>query len=73
MFCERTKEGAAQATAGEFQEERKNGEASLRALQKGTNVHVDKTNKKWSAALTVSVSNKIFFLQIWNETYVKKL
>jgi hypothetical protein len=37
MFCERTKEGAAQATARKFQEE-----------------------TKWSAALTVSVPNKVF-------------
>jgi hypothetical protein len=34
MFCERTKEGAAQTTVGEFQEETKNGEATVRAQQK---------------------------------------
>jgi hypothetical protein len=34
MFCERTNEGAAQTTTGEFQEETKNGEATLRAQKK---------------------------------------
>jgi hypothetical protein len=35
MFCERTKEGAAQATAGEFQEETRNVEATVRIQQQG--------------------------------------
>jgi hypothetical protein len=40
----------------------------------GTNVSWKKTNKKWTAALTVSVSNKIllFCYRPRNETYVKK-
>jgi hypothetical protein len=46
MFCERTKEVATQANAGEFQEETKNGEATVNNSTKGTNVHWDKTNKK---------------------------
>jgi hypothetical protein len=33
MFCERTKEGAAQATAGEFKEETRNVEANVRIQQ----------------------------------------
>jgi hypothetical protein len=45
MFCERTKEGADETTAGEFQEATKKGEATMRAQQKGTNIHVGKTNK----------------------------
>jgi hypothetical protein len=40
----------------------------------GTNVHWEKANKKWGAALTVSVSSKILLLcyRSQNETYVKK-
>jgi hypothetical protein len=46
MFCEKTKEGAAQTTAGNCpQEEVRNGEATVRTQQKGTKVHEDKTNK----------------------------
>jgi hypothetical protein len=45
MFCETAKEEAAQATAGEFQEETKNGEATVDNSTKRTNVHWDKTNK----------------------------
>jgi hypothetical protein len=46
MSCEKTKEGAAQTTAGKFsQEEARNGEATMKTQQKGTNVHGDKTNK----------------------------
>jgi hypothetical protein len=33
MFCERTKEEAAQATAGEFQKETRKGEATVRTQQ----------------------------------------
>jgi hypothetical protein len=33
MFCERTKEGAAQATARKFQEETRNVEATMRIQQ----------------------------------------
>jgi hypothetical protein len=52
MFCEKTKEGAVQTTAGKCsQEEARNGEATVRTQLKGTNVHGYKTNKKWSAAL----------------------
>jgi hypothetical protein len=35
MFCERMKEGAAQATAGEFQEETMKVEAAVRIQQQG--------------------------------------
>jgi hypothetical protein len=38
----------------------KERESHCENLQKGTNVYENKTNQKWSAALTVSVSNKIF-------------
>ncbi len=58
MFCERTKGGAAQTTAGEFQEETKNREATVRAKQKEQMFTGTKT--KMEAALTVSMSNKIF-------------
>jgi hypothetical protein len=45
MFCERTKEGATLATAGEFQEETKNRGSHHEDSTKGTNFHGDKTNK----------------------------
>jgi hypothetical protein len=45
MFCDRTKGGATQATAGEFQEETRNRDATVRTQQKGTNINMDKTNK----------------------------
>jgi hypothetical protein len=51
MFCERTKGGAAQTTAGEFREETKNGEATVRAKQKEQMFIGTKT--KMEAALTV--------------------
>jgi hypothetical protein len=55
------KKGAAQTTTGKFsQEGARNREATVRTQQKGKNVHENKTNKKWSAALTMCVSNKIF-------------
>ncbi len=38
----------------------------------GTNVHWEKTNKKWGAALTVSVPILLFCYRSQNETYVKK-
>ncbi len=38
MLCEKTKEGAAQATAGNFsQEEKRNGVATVRTQQRKTN------------------------------------
>jgi hypothetical protein len=65
MICEKTKEGAAQTTAGKCsQEEARNGEATVRTQQKGTNVHGNKANKKCSAALTVSNKFFLFFLQV---------
>jgi hypothetical protein len=45
MFCERTKEGAAQATAGEFQEEKRNGEATMRIQQQEQMFTGTKMNK----------------------------
>jgi hypothetical protein len=37
---------------------------------KGANVHEKKTNPKWRAALTVSVSNKFFSFRFQSETYI---
>jgi hypothetical protein len=45
MFCERTKEGAAQATAGEFQEETRSGEATVRIQQQEQMFTRTKMNK----------------------------
>jgi hypothetical protein len=58
--CKRTKEGTAQATAGEFHEETMYREATVDST-KGTNVHWNKMNKNEAQRLTVSVSNTVFF------------
>jgi hypothetical protein len=67
------KEGAAQAMAGEFQEETRKVEATVRIQQQGQMFTGKKTNKNWSAALTVAVSNKIllFCYRSQNQIYVK--
>jgi hypothetical protein len=74
MFCERTKERAAQAMAGEFQGETRNVEATLR-IQQQEQMFTGQNKQKWSASLTMSMSNKIllFCYGSRNETYVKKL
>ncbi len=75
MFCKRTKEGAAQTTAGDFQEETRDVEATVRIQQQEQMFTVKKNEQKWSTALTVSVSNKILFFCYRSryEIYVKKL
>jgi hypothetical protein len=74
MFCESTKEGAAQAMAGEFQGETRNVEVTVR-IQQQVQIFIGQNKQKWSAALTMSMSNKIllFCYRSRNETYVKKL
>jgi hypothetical protein len=74
MFCERTKEGAAETTAGEFQEETKNWEAPVRTQQKGTNVHRDKTKMdRCPDRVHVQQDFLLFCYRSQSETYVKKL
>jgi hypothetical protein len=53
MFCKRTKEVAAQATAGEFQEETRNVEATVR-IQQREQMFNGENEEKWSTTLTVS-------------------
>jgi hypothetical protein len=61
MLCEKTKEGAAQTTAGNCsQEEKRNREATVRTQQRKINGSQEQNKQNWSAALTVSVS-KIWF------------
>jgi hypothetical protein len=69
MLCEKTEEGGAQTTAGKCsKEETRNGEATVRTQQKDQIFM--KTNKPiWRAALTVSMSNKIFCCRFRCETY----
>ncbi len=73
MFSERTKEGAAQATAREFQEETRNVEATMRIQQQEQMFTGKKLTKMERRPNHVHVQQDFaFFHRSQNETYVKK-